>query len=116
MSAESSRTLCVDNRHPSLPGHFPGMPVVPGVVLLNEILVELQRQLPEVQIAGIKKLKFLRMLLPEQAFTVEFAAATVNALRFKCWQDGAVLAEGNLALQASEADLLRSGQDAGYSA
>jgi 3-hydroxymyristoyl/3-hydroxydecanoyl-(acyl carrier protein) dehydratase len=100
MSADSSRTLCVDNTHPSLPGHFPGTPVVPGVVLLSEILAELRRQLPEVQVTGIKKLKFLRMLFPAQGFTVEFAVPAAESLRFKCWQDGAVLAEGNLALQA----------------
>jgi 3-hydroxymyristoyl/3-hydroxydecanoyl-(acyl carrier protein) dehydratase len=102
MSVESSRALCVNNTHPSLPGHFPGTPVVPGVVLLNEILVELQRQLPGLQLAGIKKLKFLRMLLPERAFTVEFADATSSGLRFKCWQDGEVLAEGNLALHSKD--------------
>jgi 3-hydroxyacyl-[acyl-carrier-protein] dehydratase len=112
MSAVSSQALCVDNAHPSLPGHFPGTPVVPGVVLLNEILVALQRQLPEVRVAGIKKLKFLRMLFPDQTFTVEFAEATSNGLRFKCWQDGAVLAEGNLALMSSP----HSGEDAGQSA
>ena len=27
--------------HPSLPGHFPGRPVVPGVVLLDEVLAQL---------------------------------------------------------------------------
>lgn len=102
MSAESSHALRVDNTHPSLPGHFPGTPVVPGVVLLNEVLVELQRQLPEVEVAGIKKLKFLRMLFPEQTFTVEFAAATASGLRFKCWQEGEVLAEGNLALGSAQ--------------
>lgn len=103
MSVESSRALCVNNTHPSLPGHFPGTPVVPGVVLLNKILVELQRQLPGIHVAGIKKLKFLRMLLPERTFTVEFADAINSGLRFKCWQDGEVLAEGNLALRCKDA-------------
>jgi 3-hydroxyacyl-[acyl-carrier-protein] dehydratase len=114
MSSDSYPTLCVDRTHPSLPGHFPGMPVVPGVVLLNEILSQLRRQLPAVKVAGIKKLKFLRMLLPDQAFTVEFAEASATGLRFKCWQDGALLAEGNFALQAPE--LLFSQQGIGQSA
>jgi 3-hydroxyacyl-[acyl-carrier-protein] dehydratase len=99
MSAVPHPALCVNNTHPSLPGHFPGTPVVPGVVLLNEVLVELRRQQPALQVTGIKKLKFLRMLLPEQTFTVDFLQATANGLRFKCWQDGEVLAEGNLTLQ-----------------
>ncbi len=102
---DSSHTLHVDNTHPSLPGHFPGTPVVPGVVLLSEILADLQRQRPGVQVAGIKKLKFLRMLFPEQRFTVEFAEPSERSLRFKCWQDGALLAEGNLALHSLEAGM-----------
>ena len=60
MSADASRTLCVDDAHPSLPGHFPGAPIVPGVVLLSEVLADQRRQLPHVQVIGIKKLKFLR--------------------------------------------------------
>jgi 3-hydroxyacyl-[acyl-carrier-protein] dehydratase len=100
MSADASRTLCVDDAHPSLSGHFPGSPIVPGVVLLSEVLADLRRQLPQVQVVGIKKLKFLRMLLPGQQFTAEFGAIAANNLRFKCWQDGTLLAEGNFALKA----------------
>ncbi len=103
MSVAPLPVLCVASAHPALPGHFPGAPVVPGVVLLSHVLADLQRQLPQLQVGGIKKLKFLKMLFPEQAFTVEFGVPAAGSLRFKCWQDGAVLAEGNLAVQGAQA-------------
>lgn len=102
MNVDPNRTLYVDNAHPSLPGHFPGSPVVPGVVLLSEILADQRRQLPQLQVMGIKKLKFLRILLPAQPFNVEFGAPASGTLRFKCWQAGALLAEGNLTLKDSD--------------
>lgn len=100
------QAFCVDSAHPALPGHFPGMPVVPGVVVLSRVLAEVRRQFPALQIAGINKLKFLRVLLPEQRFTVEFEQPSVNAMRFKCWQDGAVLTEGRLAIQTSASEAM----------
>jgi hypothetical protein len=80
------------------------MPVVPGVVLLSQILTELTRQLPQLHVRGIKKLKFLKMLLPDHGFTVEFAVAPLSgaqpdSVRFKCWQADDLLAEGNLSLR-----------------
>jgi 3-hydroxyacyl-[acyl-carrier-protein] dehydratase len=99
MSADASRTLRVDDTHPSLPGHFPDFPVVPGVVLLSEVLADQRRRLPHVQVMGIKKLKFLRRLFPNREFTVEFGGTAANDLRFKCWQDEALLAEGHLVLK-----------------
>jgi hypothetical protein len=43
------------------------------------------------------------MLFPGQDFIVEVGAPAADSLRFKCWQDGTLLAEGNLALRSSEA-------------
>jgi len=33
---EATITFCIAPDHPALPGHFPGAPVVPGVLLLAE--------------------------------------------------------------------------------
>lgn len=42
----STRTepLSIAVDHPSLAGHFPGFPIVPGVVLLDEALHAIERQ------------------------------------------------------------------------
>lgn len=94
MSSAPSHALSVDRRHPSLPGHFPGAPVVPGVVFLSYILAELRRQAPALEVCGVRKLKFLRMLLPDQRFVVDFATPDRGTLRFKCWRiDVAVTTE-----------------------
>ena len=105
MSPIPSCPLSVDSVHPSLPGHFPGMPVVPGVVFLSFILDEVRRQLPLVHVTGVRKLKFLQMLLPQQPFVVEFATPDQSSLRFKCWryvanagEKSGLLVDGNLQL------------------
>lgn len=52
-------SLCIAPDHPCLPGHFPGQPVVPGVVVLEEGLA-----LAEVVPQHILQVKFLYPVLP----------------------------------------------------
>jgi 3-hydroxyacyl-[acyl-carrier-protein] dehydratase len=52
--------------HPALPGHFPGDPVVPGVVLLDRVMAAIERAWAG-QVAGFPQVKFLRPLRPGQA-------------------------------------------------
>lgn len=90
--------------HPVLPGHFPGNPIVPGVVILDHILVAATAAFPAHQISGVRKLKFLRALLPEQICNVQFGAIQLSEmrdwrLRFVCLQAGERIAEGNILLK-----------------
>lgn len=51
--------------HPCLPGHFPGRPVVPGVVLLDEALALVLAALGGGRrVAGMPSVKFTAPVLP----------------------------------------------------
>lgn len=52
-------TLCVSPDHPCLPGHFPGQPVVPGVVVLEEGLAQ-----AKIAPQHILQAKFMQPVLP----------------------------------------------------
>ena len=51
--------------HPALPGHFPGNPIVPGVVLLDRIAAAIERA-HGTRLAKIVSVKFLAPLKPEE--------------------------------------------------
>ncbi len=53
--------------HPALPGHFPGNPVVPGVVLLEQVLRAAGVQQRAVRLPAVK---FHAPLLPEEEFVI----------------------------------------------
>lgn len=63
--ASFSVPVRVPARHPSLVGHFPGNPVVPGVVLLDRIASALE-QAGAGRLQRIRAVKFLAPLLPEE--------------------------------------------------
>ena len=63
----------ISAQHASLAGHFPGNPVVPGVVLLDAVTHALSAQLGRaVTVTGMPNVKFLAPLLPEQEFSIAF--------------------------------------------
>ncbi|MEZ5436242.1 MAG: hypothetical protein R3E67_06880 [Pseudomonadales bacterium] len=86
--------------HPSLAGHFPGNPIVPGVVLLDHILASAKTALPDYRVCGIRKFKCLQPVLPEQVCEMQWATVKASQVRFVCLCDGARIAEGNLCLDA----------------
>jgi 3-hydroxyacyl-[acyl-carrier-protein] dehydratase len=84
--------------HPSLPGHFPGTPIVPGVVILDEIVAALTEWRKDSHLTVIRAVKFLVPLRPEQPFTICLFASqdTEREVNFCCRVEDRVVVEGRL--------------------
>jgi 3-hydroxymyristoyl/3-hydroxydecanoyl-(acyl carrier protein) dehydratase len=88
----------IRGNHPTLPGHFPGTPLVPGVVILDEVLAALIEWRQDSQLTGIRMVKFLAPLQPEQAFTISLSVRNERAaeVNFCCRAEDRVIVEGQL--------------------
>lgn len=85
-------TICVKPDHPCLPGHFPGHPLVPGVVVLEHIACAL-RAWRDQRLARVREAKFLAPLHPGE--TAELMLTDHSGhVRFELRREADVLARG----------------------
>jgi len=82
--------------HPALPGHFPGNPIVPGVLLMSIAIDTLREQLGPFQLREIRGVKFLALLHPEETFTIEGERTAPDSIHFRCLREGTCIAEGRI--------------------
>ena len=96
MTFEVHRRIAAN--HPSLPGHFPGAPIVPGVVILDEILAALTHWRKDSHLSAIRAVKFLAPLKPEQPFTICLSATqdAEDEVDFYCRVGDRIIVEGRL--------------------
>ena len=93
---EVQRTISAD--HPSLPGHFPGTPIVPAVVILDEISAAMTEWQRDCQITEITTMKFLAPLKPDQKFVISLSRENQNApeIDVTCRTENEVIVRGRL--------------------
>ncbi len=94
MSEVHRADFSVPQTHPALPGHFPGQPRVPGVLLLEQAARAL-RAWRGVAVAGVIEAKFLAALQPGRTATIELHADGAR-VRFSIRQDATLIARGLL--------------------
>jgi 3-hydroxymyristoyl/3-hydroxydecanoyl-(acyl carrier protein) dehydratase len=81
--------------HPSLPGHFPGRPLVPGVVLLERVLAAIETTNGPLGPLRLPQVKFVQPLLPGERARVELEGAAPR-WRFRVVRGDVVLASGEV--------------------
>lgn len=90
-------TVRIESDHPALPGHFPSQPLVPGVVLLEQVAVALRAWRGQ-RLARVVEAKFTAPLLPGQSALLRLSEAASVApagrIRFELHRDGELLARG----------------------
>jgi len=92
MSSEFRECFSIAASHAALPGHFPGRPVVPGVVLLDRVAGALERW-RGAPIAGLPQVKFLRPLLPDEEAEL-ILEEDGKSIRFRIVHAQATIASG----------------------
>lgn len=90
----------LDPSHPSLPGHFPGNPIVPGVVLLDCVLEAIEAAHGPLGALRLPQVKFLQPLLPGEAARVELDGAAPR-WRFRVLRGDALLASGDVVAESA---------------
>ncbi len=90
-------TLHIPADHPSFDGHFPGMPIVPGVVLLDEALHAVMQALGSApHVWKISSAKFLNPLGPDATVEIVYERQPSGSIQFDILDGERRIATGNL--------------------
>ena len=90
-------TVTIGAEHPALAGHFPGAPILPGVLLLDEMLRAVEQ---ERSCAGMRwrigAAKFVKPVRPGETLTLEHEPLANGSIRFHIASAGQPVAHGVL--------------------
>lgn len=107
----SAGVFTIASGHPALPGHFPGRPIVPGVVLLDHAVLRIAAALGRSpQPSRLASVKFLATVVPNEPVAVRYACVgdgitdhnaddkAAQTVRFELEAPGRTVASGMLTL------------------
>jgi 3-hydroxyacyl-[acyl-carrier-protein] dehydratase len=82
--------------HPTAEGHFPGNPIIPGALLLADVLDTLCAELRKSRgPCRIKSAKFLSPARPGDRIVVDYALSEAGSIRFSCSVEGRLVMTGD---------------------
>jgi 3-hydroxymyristoyl/3-hydroxydecanoyl-(acyl carrier protein) dehydratase len=91
------RTLTITKDHPALAGHFPGHPIVPGVVILDEVIETLkQHSEHSLLVTGLPAVKLCSPLKPDEPLMITIESEDVETAAFTCRVGSRLVASGSI--------------------
>ncbi len=105
-------TLRIAPDHPAFAGHFPGAPIVPGVVLLDAAIHAVMQMLRPAgtgdadrdnsgEICQISSAKFLSPVSPGETLTIAFGTTATGSSQFTISSGARTVASGTLVLASA---------------
>lgn len=99
------RVVSIGPDHPALPGHFPGHPVVPGVLVMDEVIETLREYYGQVLIVtGLPSVKLSSPLFPGERMMIEIVREDAGTAAFICRVDQRMVATGSIRFRLPDAD------------
>lgn len=86
--------------HASLSGHFPGNPVVPGTVILDEVIRCMKQSQPDTVVEGFPSVKFVSTLKPDELVLLSIKKKNESTYSFTCKHQDQLLVNGQLRVKS----------------
>lgn len=86
--------LTIPADHPAYAGHFPGQPILPGVVLIDAAIAALAADDGVGAPCQIKSAKFLSPVVPGEALTLRAEPVATGGYRFEIVSGARAVASG----------------------
>jgi 3-hydroxyacyl-[acyl-carrier-protein] dehydratase len=93
----SETTLHIAPDHPAFAGHFPGTPIVPGVVLLDAAIHAASQLLGATRSCQVGSAKFLSAVGPDEVLTLSIDTTSTGGAQFEITSGDRKVATGTLA-------------------
>lgn len=103
-----TETLPIPGTSPWFRGHFPGQPVFPGVAQLA-LVADLIRKHPDLnqtgpsfRVAELRRVRFKRMIVPNDQITVDVTPADNQTYLFRLNKPDGLVATGTMVMDSAE--------------
>lgn len=88
----------ISEEHKCLAGHFPDYPVVPAVVIIDNIVSIIQTKDKTARLVKIKHMKFMKPLFPNVECKVIIEMKDSQQVKVNCYNHEGIIAQGQFEL------------------